>query len=185
MKTIKCFKLFSAFILFVLLVVSCQNTNQPQPAPTITNFFEITVGTLKYKATTSCGSYCKFDEENSFKLSSKVIDMTLVNPGNSNWMLCKLIINQALNKISNFGFVYGGNPQSGYCCYPQSNLANSQGTDLSINITRNDNVVGGLIEGTITGNVKKIDPPATAGSISNSCSGALLQTNGSFKLIIR
>jgi hypothetical protein len=169
--------------LITLFFPSCKKANQPTNQQG--NFLKFTVGSNNYKAIEFLSS---FDEGNSFDIdfAYPTTDKSISGyiDGNYdvsfNWLTYYITINSTLTKVTDIGFIDNSGCGGGYCCQGTSSSAP---LNVNLNITRNDNTIGGIIEGNFSGTVgKKISSCAPTGCASNVMP---LTINGSFRLKIQ
>lgn len=167
MKKLKLF--FSLFVL-LLLFISC-NENEDD-----VTFLKFTVGSVEYKAVSfltsfDLSNYFQFNDANSYTEINGYID-------HEDYLTYKILLSDDLSSVRHITF-YGSSFNGGFCC--ENWLQGSTGCSVSLNIIRNDSVVGGIIHGEFTGTVKRGTDGLSQG---NYCTGNPLPIRGEFKLKI-
>jgi hypothetical protein len=159
--------------ILVMTGTSCKKSNNVSNG----NYLEFTAGNNNYKATSFLQA---FDEDNTFQNSfggsNKGIGGYIEGPGN--WLTYSITLNSTLTKVKGISFIDNSGCTGGYFC---EGTCNSTPLNVNLNITRNDNTSGGIIEGSFSG---------TLGTASNSCQNnnyciGTTSVNGSFRLIIK
>jgi hypothetical protein len=153
-------------VTIIVTIHSCSQQNNNNPAG---NYLQFTVGSNNYKAI-SFGGASLFDDENHYWLDpngSKRLSGYIDGPGDN--MSYDVYLSSDLKKVSSISLCCGANATTvtgfigtGTCA------SNNQTLNVNLNITRNDNVSGGIIEGNFSGIVGKNIPCSSTSSISGS-----------------
>ncbi len=140
-----------------------------------TTFLKFKVGDREYKATSLLSSfdlsnYFSFNDANSQTEINGYID-------HDDYLTYYILLSDDLRSVRQITFI-GANFSGGFCC--EDWLPGSTGCSVSLNIIRNDSVVGGLIHGEFSGTVKK----GSEGMYGYNCTGSMQPINGEFRLKI-
>jgi hypothetical protein len=178
-------------ILFFYLSISLSSCNKDNT--TSPYFVEFTLGSRTYKAE-KCYIYCDFDMNNFYNGSSDELFFVssgkgIINPNVDTDILFVISFDRSTKKEVNYIMIFEEFQQASIRtgsvyspCPGQPNF-----TTINLNITRNDNTIGGIVEGNFSGKGwnnwdrdvdSGYDPPYT-------CKTGVYNINGKFRLKIQ
>ena len=168
-------------LLGVTIIVTIHSCSQQNNNNLAGNYLQFTVGSKSYKAKSFIQ---EFDDDNLFdiKTNNLVRGMSGYIDGPGDWFTYDVYVNKTLTKVESIRFLSTGGGNGGY--FGQGTCSsNNQPLNVNLSITRNDNVTGGIIEGSFSGTVGSV---ATTNTVPTStyCSGTQ-PINGSFKMKIK
>jgi len=162
----------SALVLLVLLVACSKDNKQNTPSNSKNNYINLKLDTTSYTAVIPFGQ--KFDSVNYYSLSDKTIQGILKGQILQSTISIDSTFKKVLGFLNEFQLYVG----STTCSDCKSSTTKIDTVKTTCTITRNDNFIGGIIQGTMSGRVTY-----SSFQVDNCC--RIKNFTGEFKLLIR